>query len=570
MGHGALAAVREDEVSSRVEPTRGSVGRRVSLGGILLACALASSQQSIDVPGGASHWPVPPSFEAPPERPRVEPSGGGGCGDEGPVANVYLHSGEFHLAAVDLRIAGRGLDFVWARKYRSRLGPDTPQGIGWDSSYNIRIEQVGTAIRLHDGNTRRDLYFLRPDGTYTARQFFREGRFNPDDTFTLTFADGGTWNFHPLDSSPAAGKLASSIDRNGNALLFQYDGLGRLVQVTDTLSRAITVAYHPSGRIQSVTDFSGRSVTYAYYGAAEPGGSPGDLKSVTSPPVAGFPLGKTTTFTYSKGFADPRLDHNLLTVTDPKGQTWLVNTYSSAAQPKTLPFDRLVRQRRGNPGEDIKIETELVPLTPVSSESLLVIVNDRVGNVMECSYDRRGRLTEKREFTGRADPSQPTTSSTNPPVDPLRGDDSPVYETFHEYNVDSLVTRTVHAGGNVTERTYELELDPAAPWRTRGNLRVLRRTPGTHLPAGDQPELVELFEYETGLGGCCGTSFVKRHVDARGNETLHTYDTTGNRLHTQHRIPSVVEDWEYNGFGQVTAHILPDNGSAHRRRDEYR
>src|SRR5207249_4175818 len=35
------------------------------------------------------------------------------------------------------------------------------------------------------------------------------------------------------------------------------------------------------------------------------------------------------------------------------------------------------------------------------------------------------------------------------------------------------------------------------------------------------------------------------------------------------RIASMVEDWEYNAFGQMTAHVLPDNGSGHRRRDEY-
>ena len=549
---------------------RSVAGRRWALAGVTTVCALASAQQSLDAPGSPAHWPVPPSFEAPPEAPKAEPSSGGGCHAGQQVPNVYLHSGEFHLSAVDLRIAGRGLDFVWARKYRSRLGPNTAQGIAWDFSYNVWIELEGTAVRLHDGNTRRDLYFPRPGGTYTARQFFREGRFALDGTFTLTFADGGTWNFHALDASPAAGKLESSVDRNGNALIFQYDGLGRLVQVTDTLNRAITVAYDASGRIQSVTDFTGRSVTYAYYGAAEAGGSPGDLKSVTTPPVAGFALGKTTTYTYSKGFADARLNHNLLTVTDPKGQTWLVNTYSPVQQPKTLPFDRLVRMRRGNPGEDVKIETELVSLSPVSAGPLLVIVNDRVGNVMECSFDRLGRMIQQREYTGRANPAQPTTSTTNRPTNKLRADDPSYFDTFHEYNADSLIARTVHPEGNVTERTHELELDPNAPWRTRGNLRELRRSPGAHVPAGDQSELIELFEYATGLGGCCSVSFVDRHVDARGNETLHTYDTNGNRLHTQHRIPSVVEDWEYDAFGQVTAHVLPDNGSAHRRRDEYR
>ena len=56
-----------------------------------------------------------------------------------PARVLYLFSGEFHLEAEDMRIKGRGLDFVWARKYRSRLGPTTELGNGWDYSYDLRV-----------------------------------------------------------------------------------------------------------------------------------------------------------------------------------------------------------------------------------------------------------------------------------------------------------------------------------------------------------------------------------------------------------------------------------------------
>ncbi|MEZ6083435.1 MAG: hypothetical protein R3E58_05660 [Phycisphaerae bacterium] len=93
----------------------------------------------------------------------------------------------------------------------------------------------------------------------------------------------------------------------------------------------ISIAYNADGYIQSVTDFAGRQIVYDYYQTPDVGGDAGDLKSVTTPPIVGtpngndFPLGKTTIYTYSEGFADPRLNHNLLTITDPKGQTFLVN-----------------------------------------------------------------------------------------------------------------------------------------------------------------------------------------------------------------------------------------------------
>ena len=65
---------------------------------------------------------------------------------------ALLHSGEYVTSAVDLRVGGRGLDFVWARKYRSRYGHDQSLGHGWDHSYNIFVVQKrdGTLL-LSDG-----------------------------------------------------------------------------------------------------------------------------------------------------------------------------------------------------------------------------------------------------------------------------------------------------------------------------------------------------------------------------------------------------------------------------------
>ena len=62
--------------------------------------------------------------------------------------------------------------------------------------------------------------------------------------YTLTFKGGGTWNFNPFDGSPAEGRIDTVADRNGNALAFGYDGVGRLIRVTDTLDRDIDIAYN--------------------------------------------------------------------------------------------------------------------------------------------------------------------------------------------------------------------------------------------------------------------------------------------------------------------------------------
>jgi len=556
----------------------------VATPGRQIAETTGSSSSDATPPGGSIYFyqvrEYCPNGSCPlaevPEPARAEPCERcSGC-DRGaePTNSTYLFSGEFHFSAIDLRIKGRGLDFVWARKYRSRSGPLSAMGHGWDYSYNLRVELSGPNVLLHDGNTRSDLYLAQPDGTWARQEFFRVLGQQLDGSFRLTFADTGQWNFKPLDGSPAAGKISTIVDRNGNALSFAYDGVGRLSSITDTFGRQVTLQYNPSGFIESVTDFAGRQVRYAYYQDGDSGGSFGDLKSMTTPAVVGtphndFPAGKTTLYTYSQGSSEPQLDHNLLTITDPKGQTYLQNTYDPTTNPLDPDFDHLRRQVWGDPGDIIDVV--YVRQAPDATNGFArnkAIVNDRLGNVREYLYDSRNRLVIKREYTGRANPDLPTTDLDNRPTGKLRPTDPNYFETRWAYNADSLPTSITRPNLDSTVKTYEFDLDPSAPRRSRGNLRQVTRNPGPL--GGDQTSITDSYTYQTGFGGCsCGTNFVTSHVDARGNVTQHGYDGRGNRLHTQHRIPSVVENWEYNAFGQLTAHDLPDNGGGSRRRDTY-
>jgi YD repeat-containing protein len=267
---------------------------------------------------------------------------------------VHLYSGEFFFDEVDLRIPGRGRDFVWERRYRSKVSPNTVQGNGWDFTYGIYLEQIGQGrsnLVLFDGHSRSDIYFDQGNGTWATRGFFRTIVFNPDSescvgditgdnvvnagdlaallanwgctgtcssdrngdgivnvidlflvladwgdcpavpAYVLTFADRAQWTFFPFDGSPSAGKLKSQIDRNGNTTSFLYDSQGRVDTVIDTLNREIKLAYNTDGFLASVTDFTGRQVRYDYYHDGDAGGGRGDLKSVTTPAVVGTPNG---------------------------------------------------------------------------------------------------------------------------------------------------------------------------------------------------------------------------------------------------------------------------------------
>jgi RHS repeat-associated protein len=492
-------------------------------------------------------------------------------------SNVYLFSGEFTESVIDLNISGLGLDFTWARKYRSRLGPATAMGNGWDFSHNIHAQMCGSSIFLHDGNGRKDKYRLQPDGTWVSGGFFRRFTQNPDSSLTLTFPDTTRWNFHPLDGSPQEGKINEIIDRNGNTLSYEYDANGRLTTIRDTLGiptnpRLITINYNPNGFIDTVTDYTGRSVTYEYYNGVEPGGNFGDLKSVTTPEVTGtstgndFPDGKTTVYTYSTGFDNDCLNHNLLTITDPKGQTYLTNDYGPTTNPDDLTFDRVTRQVMGNPGDIIDfIYLSQIPDISNNYAVTRVVSNDRVGNVSENFYDNMNRVVVQREYTGRANPD--TATSINPdinlPVLPLRASDPAFFETRYEYNADSLLTQITYPNLNEELFVYD-QANPSA--RSRGNLLQHSQIAGPL--GGDQSLIIETFEYDPLINN--DTNRITCHVDGRGNQTLHTYDSNGNRTQTVHRIGSIVEDFEYNIFGQMTKHTLPDNGSSHRRTDVFR
>ncbi len=491
--------------------------------------------------------------------------------------SVYLFSGEFHLTVTDMVIRGRGFDFEWTRRYRSRVGPDTTMGNGWDHSYNIHLTQNGPNLVVHDGDGRSDEFCPTPNGTWSSPEFFRE-IVQQGNGFSMIHHDRGSMQFNGFFGLPDDGKISSMVDRKGNRVSFEYDpGTGRLTGIRDTLdspvnSRLVSIAYNPDGFIQSVTDFTGRQITYDYYQDPDIGGDAGDLRSVTTPPVVGtpngndFPLGKTTVFTYSEGFSDPRLSHNLLTVTDPKGQTFLVNTYASTLNPADLEYDRLVSQQLGAPTELFTFSYGTHAPTPANSFSTGVCyVNDRVGNVEECYYDYRNRLVMNRRFTGRANPLNPTTDLLNRPVNQLRPTDPAFFETRYEYNDDSLCTRIVSPELDEVRFVYEGDIDFFSPPRSRANVRERVCLPGPRGAA--QPQLIETFEYDDAIS--FDTNQVTRSVDARGNQTQYLYDPRGNRTQTIHRIPTIVEDFEYNSFGQLTRHVLPDNGTGTRRIDLY-
>jgi RHS repeat-associated protein len=189
-------------------------------------------------------------------------------------------------------------------------------------------------------------------------------------------------------------------------------------------------------------------------------------------------------------------------------------------------------------------------------------VNDRAGNVREIFYNASNETVLLRQFTGRSpNPDLPTDDASNRPVGRLRPGDPAFFESRYSYDSEFLLARIDRPNGGSTLYTYEAELTPGGPRVAQGNLRQLRRLAGPL--GGDQTEILQSWTYDPIF------NVATQYTDPRGHADVSTLDAAGNVIHVQHRLPAIVEDWEHNGFGQVTAHVLPDNGSAHRRRDEF-
>lgn len=486
------------------------------------------------------------------------------------VTGVYPFSGETFRVEEDMVVRGRVMDFKFIRKYRSQAGLDSPVGHRWDFSYNISLAADGRDVKVRNGFARADVYRLSAPNRWTNESFFRILERNGDGSFSLLFSDGGSWNLNPLNGAPAAGKIKSIVDRNGNTMSFEYDSAGRLVTIRDDLDRPYAIKYTAAGRIQSVCDFTARCWTYEYYAPGDAGGMPGDLKSVTTPRIVGtpngndFPAGRTVTYTYTQGNTDDRLNHLLATVSNARGTVFLKNEYDTTSAPNRLTFGRLTRQRWG--GDDDIIDLVYARVTPGAANnlaSLRVIMNMRDGAVKEAFYNAANRGVMYREYIGFADPDAPTTATVNRPGPPLRPADAKFFEHRWSYAASGVVRSVTFPSGASIIRTHdENNPDP----RARGNLLKLRRLAG---PLGaDQAEFVESFEYLAGRGSCCGLSFVTRHVDARGNTISYSYDSEGNRVRAVGPEPAAVNEWEYDDFGRVIASIDADDGQGRRRRDE--
>ena len=96
------------------------------------------------------------------------------CGSD--LCTLQLCSGEVQVESVDLRIPGRGLDFILARTYRSRSAARDGMSYSWTLSCDVSVEQTSEGIAVYDGTGGGMSYFAGTNGVYSRNELFNEGR----------------------------------------------------------------------------------------------------------------------------------------------------------------------------------------------------------------------------------------------------------------------------------------------------------------------------------------------------------------------------------------------------------
>ena len=403
---------------------------------------------------------------------------------------VLLHSGEERLTRVDLVIPGRGeTHFAFERQYRSQLDFDGPLGHGWNFTYNeyLLIADNGDVERVN-GLAHVDRWELQPDGSYQQPTgFFSTLIRESNGTYVLRERTGRKHCYR------ADGLMFCLEDRHGNRLLFDYDADGHLLRIIDAFGREIDFQFEATAgrkRLCKIRDFLGREVVYTYDQA-------GDLVEVRTPVVTGtstgndFPDGRTERYTYSSGFSDSRLNHNLLSVTAPEevangGPPRMSWTYGEdLGNPLTL--DRVLTETEGGTnasgtaaGGTMSFEYfELDPGTPPDPDvpSGRVRVTERNGRVYDyfVNHLQQHIKTHDLTATGLGQPAR-------------RPGEPAFYETKWFYNDDAQLLRQVFPEQNEVVRVYGTGSRAA-----ERNVIEVRRIAG---PRGGGADLVTTIEYE--------------------------------------------------------------------------
>ena len=412
---------------------------------------------------------------------------------------VYANTGEYQQPYIDLSVPGIGPVLTIVRTYNSMDWSSSLFGHSWIFSLGRQLiiaqDQDGKKIlgvRLRTGE--RNYFREHSDGTiekitdygvpYTLTK-------NDDGTYTILNKSGSS---HELNSD---GKINRIVDRNGNALTFQYNSVGCLQRITNASGNYVDIQLGPNGKIASISDNLGRTVSYGY-------DESGNLISVTDP------MGNTTQYVY-----DTR---NLLTqIINARGNTIASIGYESSDPPRVSTFTE-------------KGETYTVAYFDGRTEK-----TDSQGSKWTYYYNDLGIIERV--------------------IDPLGNDKTQQHNKVTSTSLDwqedlngNRTTYTYNDDGNINSKTDSL-----------GNTWSFTYASGSNLKTETTDPLGVTTHYEYDSNGNV-TRVDRNYGGSLENATVNTYDSQGNLTSATNPLGNTTV-YEYDANGKLTRITDPSGGT---------
>jgi YD repeat-containing protein len=384
-----------------------------------------------------------------------------------------------------MALPGRGLAFQFKRTYRSALSDHVgPLGRGGTFSYAKSLEEVGNRILFHDGMGNTFNFTKTTAGRFVSPDGFYSVLIEENNEFILQQRYGTRFAFEPPQSG---GRLLYIETRNHNRMTFQY-GSGTL-QVTDPLLRTIKLNYE-DGRLIGLQDHADRTWQYRY-------DNDDCLIEVIRPPIDEFPNGTRVQYNYDNSV-------RLESITDPKGQTFLIYEYDDSGRVSTQRHGgggyRFDYQQIGQNGRNFPtLQTDVVR----KNGRRLVLTHDESGHVIELTLHLSRDSLSEEDRGGNTDEFSPLTTRS----------------TFNRHG--KVIKRTFPTGNTVEWIFDEDDEDP----RQLGNLLQITKCPDANNES-DQDRIATTFTITN-------EPRFQRHetiTDPRGHTIKFEYDQRGNLL----------------------------------------
>lgn len=419
---------------------------------------------------------------------------------------VNVFNGNFEYSFNDLFIPARGHPLEVTRYYNAQEPYEGPFGWGWSHNYDIKLIEVmdGDETKIIRRNssgsdhifqktTETDFETLSEECYDILKQYIvwpsELNAISPSDVNGGYCIEKKNGNKYLFDEN---GKLLVISDCNQNLLKFEYDSSKRLIEVADAVNRKIIFEYNSNNKIRLMRDFNERVYAYEY-------DSQQNLISAIWPAIEDFPDGSKTIYSYD--------DKNcLVSITDPEGNKYLINTYDDQ--------NRVIEQQYGE------------SICYFTYEIFKTVFTDWNGTITEYFFNEDGTTQKKSIYS---------------PVQAISN--QKFYTTMYEYNEHKEIIQTIYPMGNVTENEYD----------EKGNiLRIIRN------PYLDSPEeycLITQMSYDQTFNKFSSVT------DPLNNTITFDYDNKGNL--EQIAYPEVdgqipIAFFTYNQYGQIETETDPN------------